>query len=206
MKRPTRRTSSAKAGSKRKAKAPAKTSRAKTAQPKTTQPKTPSKNAKAVSRAQRAARTRLTRGKRAYDMASASAEMIGYRSAMIGRELASPTGFADPEFAAMGHEKVLAAGQAAAAMLQRLGGSQRIWADFWFQQMRRSITLLPLLAASRSPVQTLQIASVSFGTALSDSFALWTKVTNFSETVLDAGARPFHRVVTGNAKRLARAV
>lgn len=189
MKRPTRRKSSAKAGPRRKAKAPAKAI---------------AKAAKAVSRAHRATRTRLTRSKRAYDMATASAETIGYRSAMIGRELASPTGFADPEFAAMGHEKVLAAGAAAAAMLQRLGGGHRIWADFWFQQMRRSIAVLPQLAGSRSPVQTLQIASISMGVALSDCFALWTKATNFSETILDAGAKPIHRVVTGNAKRLAR--
>lgn len=194
MKRPTRR------------KSPAISSRAKSSRAKSrSQASAKLKIAKPVTKAGRAVRAKLSRAKRTYDMASASAETIGYRSAMIGRELASPTGFADPEFATMGHEKVLAAGEAATAMLRRLGSGHRIWTDFWFQQMQRTLAVLPQLATSGSPARALQVASVSAGTLMSDYFALWTKATSLSEAVADAGARPIHRTVMANAKRLAKA-
>lgn len=153
----------------------------------------------------RALRTRLTRAKRAYDAAHASAKTIAHRSAMIGRELAAPTGFADPEFALMSREKMLAAGLAANAMLLRFAGGRRIWTDFWFQQLRRSLAVLPQIAASRSPAHLAQVAVASGGTLMSDCFALWLKTTDLTEAVADAGARPIHRAATANARRLGTA-
>lgn len=157
-----------------------------------------------TTKAGRALRTKLGRARRTYDMADASARTIAHRGAMIGRELVAPTGFADPEFARMGHEKVQAAGEAATAMLRRCASGHRMWTDFWFQQMRRSIAVLPQIAASRSPTHLAQIAATSGGALLSDCFALWAKAADLSEAVADAGARPIHRAATANARRLAR--
>lgn len=158
-----------------------------------------------ATKAGRALRGKLVRAKRAYDLAHASVATIAHRGAMIGRELAAPTGFADPEFARMGQEKVMAAGQAANAMLQRFAGGHSIWTDFWFQQLRRSLSVLPQIAASRSPVHLAQIAAHSGGTLMSDCFALWARTAELSEAVADAGARPVHRVAAANARRLGKA-
>ncbi len=150
-------------------------------------------------------RTRLSRAKRSADLATASAATIAHRGVMIGRELVAPTGFADPEFALMAREKVLAAGQATNAMLRRCAGSHRIWTDFWFQQVSRALAVLPQVAASRSPAQLARIAVASGGVLMSDCFALWAKTADLTETVADAGARPFHRAATANARRLGTA-
>lgn len=167
-------------------------------------PKAPKLKLQAT-KAGRALRGKLVRAKRAYELANASAATIAHRGGMIGRELAAPTGFADPEFARMGQEKVLAAGQATAAMLQRFAGGHSIWTDFWFQQLRRSLSVLPRLAASRSPLHLAQIAALSGGTLMSDCFALWARTAELSEAVADAGARPVHRVAAANARRLGKA-
>ncbi len=201
MTKPTRRTSPARNGraAKRIAAPKSKTPKSKAAKSKTLKSRTP------TTTAGRALRGKLARAKRAADIANVSAQTIAHRGVMIGRELAAPTGFADPEFARMGREKVLAAGEAGNAMLWRFAGGHRVWTDFWFQQLRRSFSVLPQIAASRSPVHLAQIVAHSGGTLMSDCFALWAKAANLSEAVADAGARPIHRVAAANARRLGRA-
>jgi len=159
-----------------------------------------------ATKAGRALRGKLARARRAHELANASAATIAHRGVMIGRELATPTGFADPEFARMGQEKVLAAGLAATAMLQRFAGGHRIWTDFWLQQLRRSFSVLPQIAASRSPVHLAQIAALSGGALMSDCVALWARTAELSQAAADAAARPVHRVAVANARRLGKGV
>ena len=159
----------------------------------------------AGTKATRTLRKKLARAKVAYDVTTASAETIGHRTAMIGRAMTRPGGLSNPEFTTMGHEKLLAAGQAASAMMRQMGGAQRIWTDFWFQQMQRTCAMLPALAGSRTPTRLVQVATGSAGAWMADCTALWAKTIELAEAVGDAGAKPIHRTVVSNAKRLARA-
>jgi len=163
--------------------------------------KTSSTRAKAT----RTLRKKLSQAKVAYDVTTASAETIAHRTALIGRTMADPAVLSNPEFATMGHEKLLAGSQAAMAMIRRMGGAHRIWSDFWFQQMQRSYTVLPQFAGSRTPMRLMQVATDSAGTLISDCMAFWMKATTLSEAMADAGAKPIHCAVVSNAKRLARA-
>jgi hypothetical protein len=158
-----------------------------------------------TAKATRVLRKRLSQAKVAYDVTTASAETIGHRGAMIGRAMSSPGGFSNPELATMGNEKLLVGGQAAMAMMRRMGGAHRLWTDFWFQQMQRTCAVLPQLAGSRTPARLIQVATASAGTLMSDYMAFWMKAGSFSEAIADAGAKPIHRAAVGNAKRLARA-
>lgn len=156
-------------------------------------------------RATRSIRKKLARAKVALDVTTASAETIGHRAAIMGEAMTNPAGVSNPEFATMSREKFVVAGEAATAMMRRMGGAHRIWTDFWFQQIQRTCAVLPELAGSRTPARLMQVATVSAGNLMSDYMAFWMKATNFSEAVADAGARPIHRAVVGNAKRLAKA-
>lgn len=153
--------------------------------------------------ATRSLRKKLSQAKVALDVATASAETIGHRTAMIRAAMTNPTGLANPEFATMSREKLVVAGEAATAMMRRMGGAHRIWTDYWFQQMQRACAALPELAGSRTPTRLMQVATVSAGTWMSDCMAFWMKATNFSENVADAAAKPIRRSVVANANRLA---
>lgn len=154
-----------------------------------------------VAKAARTMRGKFSQAKVVHDVATASAETIAHRTAMIGREWANPS---HPEIATMTLEKVAVAGQVATAMMRQLGSGQRLWTDFWFQQMQRSLAILPQLAARPSPVRMVQIAANSAGDMMSDWTSFWFKAANFTDAAVNAGAKPIHRAVLANAKRLSR--
>jgi hypothetical protein len=104
----------------------------------------------------------------------------------------------------MSREKLIVGGKAAMAMMRQAAGAHRVWSDYYFQQMQRSTALIPQLAASRTPTRLMQVATVSVGTSIADFFAFCMKATNFSEAIVDAAAKPIHRVVVDNSKRLAK--
>ena len=158
-----------------------------------------------AAKAARMLRKKVSQTKVAYDVATASAETIGHRTAMMGRAMIDPSALSNPEFATMGREKLVVGAEAAMAMMRRSVGAHRVWSDYWFQQMQRSFTVLPQLAGSRTPSRLMQVASGSIGTSIADFMTLCMKATNFSEAIVDAGAKPIHRAVVGNSKRLARA-
>ena len=158
-----------------------------------------------TAKATRTIRKKLSQAKVAHDVTTGSAETIAHRTALIGRAMADPAGLSNPEFATMSHEKIFAGSLAAMAMMRRMGGAHRIWTDFWFQQMQRTWTVLPQLAGSQTPARVIQVATASAGTLMSDWMVFWMKATRVSESIADAGAKPIHRAVVGNAKRLGRA-
>ena len=155
-----------------------------------------------AAKAARMLRKKVSQTKVAYDVATASAETIGHRTAMMGRAMIDPSLLSNPEFATMGREKLMVSGKAAMAMMRQGVGAHRVWSDYWFQQMQRSWTLLPQLAASRTPSRFMQVATDTVGTSIADFMMVCMKATNFSEAIVDAGAKPIHRAVVGNSKRL----
>lgn len=158
-----------------------------------------------AARAARMLRKKVSQTKVAYDVATASAETIGHRTALMGRAMIDPSRLSNPEFATMGREKLMVNGKAAMAMMRQGVGAHRVWSDYCFQQMQRSWTVFPQLAASRTPGRFMQVATDSAGTSIADFFAFCMKATSFSEAIVDAGAKPIHQAVVSNAKRLARA-
>jgi len=158
-----------------------------------------------AARAARMLRKKVSQTKVAYDVATASTETIGHRTAMMGRAMTDPSVLSNPEFATMGREKLVVGGEAAMAMMRQAVGVHRVWSDYWFQQMQRSFAAVPQLAGSTTPTRLMQVATGSIGTSIADLMTFWMKATNFSQAIVDAGAKPIHRAVVGNSKRLARA-
>lgn len=156
-------------------------------------------------KAGRATLARLGRTKRAVQLTQAAAQTIAHRSSMMGREMISPTGSANPEFARMGLEKIFAAGEAQVAMLKRLTASHGIWTSFWFQQAQRGVTLLPQLALSGTPTRMAETIHRAGSMMVADYTALWAKAVTLTEVVADAGARPIYRAAAANARRLGAA-
>ena len=158
-----------------------------------------------AARATRMLRKKASQTKVAYDVATAAAETIGHRTTMMGRTMIDPSTLSNPEFATMASEKVMVGGKAAITMMHQAVGAHRVWSDYWFQQLQRSLVVIPQLASSRTPTRLMQVAANSAGTSVADFFAFCMKATNFSEAIVDAGAKPIHRAVVANSKRLAKA-
>jgi hypothetical protein len=154
----------------------------------------------------RAMRRRLAQAKVAYDTTTASAQTIAHRTHLAGLAMMKPDGLCNPEFSTMCSEKLAVANQAVMAMAQQSGGIQRIWTEFWFQQMQRCWAAAPQLAGSLTPARFMQAAAISAGTLLSDWMALGAKIANVSEAMADAAAKPVRRAAVNNAKRLARVI
>ena len=155
-------------------------------------------------KATRTLRKTLSQAKVAYDETSTSAETVGHRTVM-GKVASNPAEFSDSDIAPRDQDNLAVGSQAAMAMMRQIGGAHRTWSDFWFQQMQRSLTVLPQLADSRTPVRVLQVAMESAGTLMSDCVSFWMKSTNFPEAVLVAGGKPIQRAIVSNAKRRASA-
>jgi hypothetical protein len=151
-------------------------------------------------------RRRLAQAKVAYDTTTASAQTIGHRTGLIGLAMMDPAGLCNPEFSTMCSEKLVVASQMTTAIARQLGGTHRIWTEFWFQQMQRSWAAVPQFAGSLTPARFMQATAISAGTLLSDWMALWAKVANVSEAMADAAARPVRRAAVNNARRLARTI
>jgi hypothetical protein len=152
----------------------------------------------------RTMRRRLAQAKVAYDTTTASAQTIGHRSHLIGLAMMNPAGLCNPELSTMCSEKLIVANQAVAAMARQSGGIQRIWTEFWFQQMQRCWAAAPQFVGSLTPGRFVQAAAISTGTVLSDWMALGATIAKVSEAMAGAAAKPVRRAAVGNAKRLAR--
>src|SRR5688572_22122134 len=131
----------------------------------------------------RTMRRRLAQAKVAYDTTTASAQTIGHRTHLIGLAMMNPAGLCNPEFSTMCSEKLAVANQAVTAMAQQSGGLQRIWTEFWFQQMQRCWAAAPQFAGSLTPGRFMQATAISAGALMSDWMALGAKIANVSEAM-----------------------
>ena len=121
-------------------------------------------------------RAKVSGSKVAHDDAG-SADPIGRRMAMM---MDAPSTSANPEAPLMDRERVTDGGEVARTMLHEAFGAHRAWSDYWFQQMQRTCTVFPQLAASRTPTRVMQVAINSVGASIADFFAVCMNAANLS--------------------------
>jgi hypothetical protein len=139
-----------------------------------------------------------------HEMALASVQTIGYRTAMMMQAFGDPVAMTNPEFALMGREKMEAAvesHQAIVSSFQRLMEGLFSWAAGQHHDNTRTVVEL---ATCRNPAQFLTIQQrYIHGTCINAANAA-ARFTEAAIRLTGAGLIPVHKVASANAKRLAR--
>src|SRR4051812_1533480 len=137
------------------------------------------------------------------EMALASVQTIGYRTAMMLQALGDPVAMANPEFTLMGHEKVEAAVESHRAML---GSGQALiesWTAWALGQANSTTKAFAELVTCRTPAQFIGVQQHYLQSTWTNATAAAAKLTQAAIRITDSGLIPVHKVMAANAKRLA---
>jgi len=136
------------------------------------------------------------------EMALASVQTIGYRTAMMLQAFGDPVAMANPEFALMGHEKVEAAVESQRAMM---GSAQALfegWTAWAFGQATTTTRAFAELATCRTPADIISVQQHYLQSTWINATTAAAKLTQAVIRITDAGLIPVHKVASANAKRL----
>jgi len=137
------------------------------------------------------------------EMALASVQTIGYRTAMMMQAMGDPVAMANPEFSLMGREKIEAAvesHQAIVSSFQTLMEGLLSWAA---GQHHDNVKAAVELSTCRNPLDLLTIQQrYVYGTCINAANA-GARLTQAMIRLSEAGLVPVHKVAAANAKRLA---
>jgi hypothetical protein len=137
-----------------------------------------------------------------HEMALASVQTIGYRTAMMFQAFGDPVAMSNPEFTLMGHEKVEAAVESQRAMMESTQSLLEGWTAWAFGQARTNAKTFSELAACRTPADILGVQQHYLQSTWINATAAAAKLAQASIRITDAGLIPVHKVVSANAKRL----
>jgi hypothetical protein len=136
------------------------------------------------------------------EMALASVQTIGYRTAMMFQAFGDPVAMSNPEFTLMGHEKVEAAVESQRAMMESTQYLVETWTTWAFGQARTNTKVLTELATCRSPTDIFGVQQHYLQSSWINATAAAAKLAQAMVRVTDAGLIPVHKVASANAKRL----
>jgi len=137
------------------------------------------------------------------EMALASAQTIGYRTAMMFQALGDPVAMANPEFTLMGHEKVEAAVESHRAMMESGQALLESWAAWAFGQTSTTTRAFVELVTCRTPAEIVSVQQHYWQSTWINATNATAKLTQAAIRITDAGLIPVHKVAAANAKRLA---
>jgi hypothetical protein len=137
-----------------------------------------------------------------HEMALASVQTIGYRTAMMFQAFGDPVAMSNPEFTLMGHEKVEAAVESQRAMMESTQNLLEGWTAWAFGQARTNAKAFSELAACRTPADILGVQQHYLQSTWINATTAAAKLAQASIRITDAGLIPVHKVVSANAKRL----
>jgi hypothetical protein len=105
----------------------------------------------------------------------------------------------------MGSEKMEAFGLAGLAIVEATGKAQRAWLGYWQAEMSQAVHVANRLAGCTTPAAAIRVQADA-GAAASQRFASLSAVLTELATASTAAALlPYHKRITKNARRLARA-
>jgi hypothetical protein len=138
-----------------------------------------------------------------HEMALASVQTIGYRTAMMFQAFGDPVAMSNPEFTLMGHEKVEAAVESQRAMMESTQSLLEGWTAWAFGQARTNVKAFSELATCRTPADILGVQQHYLQSTWINAATAAAKLTQAAIRITDSGLIPVHKVVAANAKRLA---
>jgi hypothetical protein len=129
--------------------------------------------------------------------------VIAQRTSRMAAHGANPTAADRAEMKLMGSEKVAAGGEAARAMLLRMGAVQAQWGALAFSQMLRSGQAMGALAVSCNPAQFAARQRRVIDVAMQNGNEAAAKASSTTARLTRSAIKPVHAVVKKNARRLA---
>ncbi len=141
--------------------------------------------------------------RRSGEMGVAAAQTIGYRSAMMAAALASPTGFANPEFIRMGAEKVEASVEAMQAVTHGLAELGTTWVALLTGQTQATVQALTELSRCRHPAEWAEVQRRAVAQMVDSGVHAALRTAEAAAAISAASLKPLHRKARANARRLA---
>jgi hypothetical protein len=137
-----------------------------------------------------------------HEMALASFQTIGYRTAMMLQAFGDPVAMANPEFTLMGHEKVEAAVESHRAMMESGQVLLESWTAWAFGHASTTAKTFTELATCRNPADFIRVQQHYLQSTWINATTVAAKLAQAAVHITDAGLIPVHKVVSANAKRL----
>ncbi|MFD1623287.1 phasin family protein [Azospirillum griseum] len=156
-----------------------------------------------VQRLSAVADTLVDTTRRSGEMGVAAAQTIGYRSAMMAAALASPTGFANPEFIRMGAEKVEATVEAMQGVTHGLTELGSTWVALLTGQTQAAVQALSDLAQCRTPADWAEVQRRTIAHMMDSGVHAALRTAEAAAAISAASLKPLHRKARANARRLA---
>lgn len=130
--------------------------------------------------------------------------VIAQRGSRMAAHGSNPSAADSREMALMGSEKLAAGGEAARAMLLRVGALNAQWSALAFQQMLRNGQALGALATSATPGQFQARQRRVMDVALQNGNETAAAASSAGARIVRSGVRSVHAKVKKNARRLAK--
>jgi len=138
------------------------------------------------------------------EMMFASSIVIGQRTALMGRAIASPRSADLREITTMRSEKISASIESAHAMTWSMMKLNQQLAAAAYRQLWRGAIDVVSLASSRTPAQTVERQTRLAANAVTGSTLDTLRMSTSSAKLLGRGIDPIRSRVKANAKRLGR--
>ncbi|MBO9514112.1 MAG: hypothetical protein J7549_08350 [Variovorax sp.] len=136
------------------------------------------------------------------EMLLSSGAVIHLRTARMARAGLAPSDADLAEFQLMGHEKLAAASEASAAMVNQLHTTQFALLNRAVRHWLGGAVALCSLATSTSQAQALTHAE-ALGASAARTAAAVSQLSSASARIVQRGLKPIHAKATSNARRLA---
>ena len=136
------------------------------------------------------------------EMALASVQTIGYRTAMMFQAFGDPVAMSNPEFTLMGHEKVEAAVESQRAMMESAQELIESWTAWAFGQAKTNAKAFTDLTTCRNPSDFIGVQQHYLQSTWINATTVAAKLAQATVRITDAGLIPVHKVASANAKRL----
>ncbi len=137
------------------------------------------------------------------EMSVASAQVIAHRTTRMAAAGPLPNSRDRQEFSRMGHEKVEAATESAAAIATQLTTMSGMLGVRAFSHMMNANAALISLAVSRTPRQFF-VRQAKLANAVSRSAITASALSDATARLAGRGLKPIHARATANARRLGK--
>jgi hypothetical protein len=136
------------------------------------------------------------------EMMLASAQVVGHRTNRMALAGPAPNTKDQREFALMGQEKIVAAGESAQAMALGMIRLNQQVAALAFRQMAIGATAMMALASSRTTGQSIARQAKIVRDAMANSAVATSQLSTSAARLVDKGLKPIRSRAKRNAKRL----
>jgi hypothetical protein len=137
--------------------------------------------------------------------ALAAFSVLTRRGELLRAATEDPMGADHLEIFRMSSEKIEAFGLAGLAIAEAAGKAQRAWFRYWQAEMSQAAQTANRLSRCATPERAFRVQADASVAAVQRLASLSAALTELATASTAAALMPYHKRVTGNARRLARA-